>query len=80
MLDIDIILTSKDFALEDGVYVWMYTSLQSKFYYNQYESASCLVQYSPQSANWKKELTKQEMEDLVSVNTYVRTGNFAESS
>ena len=43
---IDILLTSMNKSvLEDGVFVWIYASLQNMYNYDEFETATCLVQY-----------------------------------
>lgn len=45
-MDIDIKLTNTEGLIENGVFVWMYASLQNKLDYSRFESAACLVKFT----------------------------------
>ena len=77
-LQIDMTLKSSTAAaanvLCDGCYVWMYTSLASTSDPNSYETSTCLVQYN--YATSQEALSPDEMNDLVTINTYIGTDTF----
>ena len=56
----------------------MYASLQSVYNYQEYETASCQMQYS-RTASKTQQLTLEQMQDLVTVQTYIREGSFEEN-